>query len=110
MPYFARINKQTNIVEEVISSTQLNIFGKHDFEDWVQTSYNGNIRKNYAGIGYTYDKVRDAFIAPKPFPSWVLNEDTCKWEPPIENPSNETDFYSWDEENGQWQIVLGHIQ
>lgn len=49
---------------------------------WVKTSYNGNIRKNYAGIGYTYDEGRDAFIAPKPFPSWVLNEDTCKWEAP----------------------------
>lgn len=47
---------------------------------WVQTSYNGNIRKNYAGIGYTYDEVRDAFIPPKPEGNWILNEDTCLWE------------------------------
>jgi hypothetical protein len=50
---------------------------------WVQTSYNGNIRKNYAGVGFAYDPVRDAFIAPKPSPSWVFNEDTCCWEPTI---------------------------
>jgi len=51
---------------------------------WVQTSYNSTIRKNFAGVGYTYDSVRDAFIPPKPYPSWVLNETTCLWEPPIE--------------------------
>lgn len=108
MPYFARINKQTNIVEEVISATQLGIFEKHDFEDWIQTSYNGNMRKNYAGIGYTYDKVRDAFIPPKPYSSWVLNEETCRWEAPVEDPSTETEFYFWNEENGEWQIVPDH--
>ena len=53
---------------------------------WKQTSYNNNIRKNYAVIGYTYDEDRDAFIPPKPYPSWTLNEDTCLWEPPTPKP------------------------
>ena len=108
MPYFARINKKTNIVEEVISSTQLGIFEKHDFEDWIQTSYNGNMRKNYAGIGYVYDKVRDAFIPPKPYDSWVLNEETCRWEAPVEDPSTEAEFYFWNEDDGECQIVPNH--
>ena len=112
MPYFARINKKTNIVEEVISSTQLGIFEKHDFEDWIQTSYNGNMRENYAGIGYVYDKVRDAFIPPKPYDSWVLNTETAEWESPIgpapeltEAERETLSYYQWDEENTQWNLV-----
>lgn len=74
--------------------------------NWVQTSYNGNIRKNYAGIGYTYDAGRDAFIAPQPFPSWVLNEDNCIWEAPTPKP-NDGKFYSWDEATTSWvEVVL----
>lgn len=68
---------------------------------WKQTSYNGNMRKNYAGIGYVYDSLRDAFIAPKPYASWLLNEDTCKWEPPVPYP-NDGDSYCWDENNRIW--------
>ena len=75
------------------------------YTNWKQTSYNGNIRKNYAGIGYTYDEVRDAFIPPKPFPSWVLNEDTCRWEAPIPYP-NDGVMYSWDEEAGDWVAIV----
>jgi hypothetical protein len=67
---------------------------------WVQTSYNGRIRKNYAGIGFTYDAIRDAFIAPKPFESWVLNETTCQWDAPIPMPENGP--WQWDEETGTW--------
>ncbi len=67
---------------------------------WIQTSYNANIRKNYAGIGFTYDEARDAFIPPKPFDSWVLNEDTCLWEAPVERPT-EGDWV-WDEQAGAW--------
>jgi hypothetical protein len=67
-----------------------------------RTSYNNNIRKNYAGIGYTYDEERDAFISPKPFASWVLNEETCQWESPIPMP-NDGLIYSWDEENSNWK-------
>jgi len=68
---------------------------------WVQTSYNNNFRKNYAGIGYSYDPVRDAFIAPQPFPSWVINEDTCLWEPPIPMPKD-GGSYQWDEATVSW--------
>ena len=80
---------------------------------WIQTSYNthGNLhpksrpmRKNYAGIGYTYDAVRDAFIPPQPFASWLLNDDTCLWEPPIPIPSDGAD-YQWDEMTTSWVEV-----
>ena len=68
---------------------------------WVQTSYNDNIRKNFAGIGYTYDLARDAFIAPKPYPSWVLNEATCRWEAPTPYP-DDGNVYDWDESTTSW--------
>jgi len=69
--------------------------------EWVQTSYNGTIRKNYAGIGFSYDATRDAFIPPVMFPSWVLNEDTCQWMSPIPYTDDGL-LYSWDEENQAW--------
>ena len=69
--------------------------------NWKQTSYNGNIRKNYASIGYKYDSVRDAFIAPKPYPSWVLDEATCVWQAPIPMPTD-GGVYRWDEEALLW--------
>jgi hypothetical protein len=84
---------------------------------WVQTSYNNNFRKNHAGIGYTYDEDRDAFIPPKPFNSWILNEDTCRWEAPIAYPITQTqnltdcegnpinDRYEWNESTTNWDIV-----
>lgn len=68
---------------------------------WLQTSYNGNQRKNYAGVGYTYDSVRDAFIPPAPFPSWVLDETNCQWEAPIAMPTDGNQ-YSWDEDQQKW--------
>ena len=71
---------------------------------WKQTSYNANFRKHFAGIGYTYDEGRDAFIAPKPFNSWVLNEETCNWEAPVAKPDDENK-YIWSEENQQWEVV-----
>ncbi len=71
---------------------------------WIKTSYNGNIRKNYAGIGYTYDEERDAFIPPKPYESWLLNEDTCLWEPPITYPAD-GEMYTWNEEETSWVLV-----
>ena len=70
---------------------------------WIQTSYNNNIRKNYAGIGFTYDEAKDAFIAPKPFPSWVLDEETCRWEAPVAKPSDGKD-YNWNEESQGWEL------
>ena len=68
---------------------------------WVQTSYNATIRKNYAGIGYTFDSGRDAFIPPKPFASWVLNEATCNWDAPVARPEDDK-MYSWDEATTSW--------
>ena len=68
---------------------------------WVKTSYNGNIRKNYAGINYTYDPIRDAFIAPKPYESWLLEEETCQWKAPIEMPTDDK-MYVWDETSVNW--------
>lgn len=71
---------------------------------WKQTSYNKNFRKNYAGIGYTYDEDRDAFIPPKPFNSWILNKNTCKWESPIARPEDNNN-YRWNETNLNWELV-----
>jgi len=71
---------------------------------WLQTSYNGTIRKNFASKGFTYDSVRDAFIAPKPFDSWTLNEDTCQWQAPTPMPEDDN-IYVWDEEAQQWVAV-----
>ena len=71
---------------------------------WVQTSYNNNFRKNHAGIGYTYDEDRDAFIPPKPFNSWILNEDTCQWEAPVAYPDDDN-RYTWNETNLNWEII-----
>ena len=80
---------------------------------WIQTSYNTHagvhsqggtpLRKNFAGVGFTYDKTRDAFIPPKPYPSWLLNDDTCQWEPPVAYPEGEG-LYSWNEETQSWDL------
>ena len=71
---------------------------------WKQTSYNGNIRKNYASIGYKYDEQLDAFIPPKPFDSWVLDEEICQWESPILYPIDGKD-YIWNENIINWEIT-----
>jgi hypothetical protein len=71
---------------------------------WVQTSYNNNFRKHHAGIGYTYDETRDAFIAPKPFNSWILNEDTYIWEAPIAKPQDDNK-YKWNELTLSWDLI-----
>jgi hypothetical protein len=75
----------------------INLFGGR----WVQTSYNGNIRKNYAGQGYLYDPIRDAFVPPQPYPSWLLDEQTCQWEAPVAYPTDGS-LYSWNEETTSW--------
>jgi len=115
MAHFAKLGKG-NIVEkvEVVSndiatSEQAGVdFLKNLYNDqntqWIQTSYNGNIRKNYAGIGFFYDQVKDAFIPPKPYNSWVLNEDTCQWEAPTAYP-NDDKRYMWNEETKSWDLL-----
>ena len=114
MAHFAKLGVG-NIVEKVevvsndIATTEqagvdfLNNLYK-SIDVWKQTSYNGNIRKNFAGIGYHYDQARDAFIPPKPYPSWILNETTCRWEAPVAYP-NDGQFYVWDETNQSWTLT-----
>jgi len=111
MAHYAFLNSN-NVVTEVITGideTEL-IEGLHP-EIWYgnfrnqtckRTSYNGNYRKNYAGIGYTYDSERDAFIAPKPFDKWVLNEETCQWEAPIPYPTDDKN-YVWNDNREEWE-------
>lgn len=104
--HFAKV--ENGLVTQVIVAEQP--FIDKQTGTWVQTSYNTHggvhneggtpLRKNYAGIGYTYDEKRDAFIAPPPFPSWVLNEETCLWESPIQRPSD--GLWIWNEESGSW--------
>lgn len=117
MAHFAQLD-ENNIVTQVI------VVGNEDIKDsdgneseltgiafcksligsnttWKQTSYNANIRKNYAGIGFIYDETRDAFISPKPYASWTLNEITCRWEAPVSYP-NDGELYRWDEETTSW--------
>jgi hypothetical protein len=105
MSHFAKIDKN-NIVTEVIVAEQdfINSGLVGDSFLWVQTSYNGNFRKNYAGIGFTYDKTRDAFIPPKQYESWTLNEDTCQWEAPVAYPVDGKE-YNWNEETTQWDEI-----
>ena len=79
-----------------------NLYNTRDV--WKQTSYNNNIRKNFAGIGYTYDQTRDAFIPPKHYASWNLNETTCRWESPVAYPDDDNK-YTWNESTLTWDIV-----
>ena len=115
MAHYAFLN-QNNVVTEVIPGKDENeLIDGLTPEEWYGnfrgqvcklTSYNGNIRKNYAGIGYTYDSIRDAFIPPKPYNSWILNEDTCNWEAPTPYPSGDG-IYQWVEDDLNWQLVEG---
>jgi hypothetical protein len=117
MAHFAKLD-ENNVVLEVNVIDNENLLDSNGIEqeevgiaflvqwsggytNWKQTSYNGNIRKNYAGIGYVYDAVRDAFIPPKPYPSWVLKEDTCTWESTVPYPED-GNYYGWDEATTSW--------
>lgn len=114
MGHFAKVNN--GIVEQVIVAEPefFNTFVDSSPGQWIQTSYNTHggvhtnggepLRKNYAGIGFTYDAQRDAFIPPKPFASWILNEDTCLWDAPVARP-NDDKLYAWDEETISWKAV-----
>jgi hypothetical protein len=124
MAHFAKLDSN-NIVERVevvsndIATTEQagidflnNLYGTTDI--WKQTSYNTYggkhllggtaFRKNYAGVGFTYDSTKDAFIPPKPYNSWSLNETTCLWEPPVAHPNN-GNSYEWNEDNQTWDLV-----
>lgn len=73
---------------------------------WVQTSYNNNFRKNYAGTGMLYDANRDAFYTTQPYPSWLLNEDNCQWQPPVAMPVDDN-IYNWNETEQSWEVIEG---
>jgi hypothetical protein len=112
MSHFARVNAY-GIVEQVIVAEQDFIDTLPDATSWVQTSYNTNggqhpegrpLRKNYAGIGFKYDVERDAFIPPKPYASWTLNEGTCLWDAPTPMPGDGK-LYAWDEATTTWLEV-----
>jgi hypothetical protein len=105
MSHFAKI--ENNIVTEVIVAEQdfINSGSVGDSFEWVQTSYNSNFRKNYAGIGYIYDPTRDAFIPPQPHPSWTINEDTCQYDSPVPYPTDDK-MYTWDESTTNWKEVI----
>jgi hypothetical protein len=117
MAHFAKL--ENNVVTQVIVVSNQDIIDESGQENeqkgidfcfnllggtWKQTSYNGRIRKNYAGIGYTYDESRDAFIAPKPFNSWVLDEN-AQWKAPVDMPTDDKK-YSWNEEAQNWNEVI----
>ena len=113
MAHFAKVNG--GIVETIIVAEPefFDTFVDSSPGEWIQTSYNTHggqhpegrpLRKNYAGIGYTYDSERDAFIPPKPYNSWILNETTCLWEAPVPYPTDDS-TYDWNEDTQSWDIV-----
>ena len=113
MSHFAKVENGTVTQVIVIEQDVLNLGHWGDPASWVQTSYNTHggvhtnggtpVRKNFAGIGYTYDSERDAFYAPQPFASWILNDDTCVWQAPVERPTDGN--HVWDEETVAWVAV-----
>jgi hypothetical protein len=114
MAHFAKVNNR--IVEKVIVAEPefFDTFVDSSPGQWLQTSYNTHggvhtlggtpLRKNYAGVGFTYDLTRDAFIPPKPYASWTVNEDTCLWDCPVAYPSDGKN-YTWNEDAQQWDEV-----
>jgi len=127
MAHFAKLD-ENNVVTQVIVVDNKDITDPHTGQEdeilgiafckkllggnWVQTSYNNNMRVRYAGIGYTYNRALDAFVPPKPFESWVLNTETADWESPVgpapaltEEETAAFSRYEWDEENGAWNLV-----
>ena len=119
MAHFAKLNKDNIVIHisvvdnkdtldnsgyegEVIGIAYLqSVHGNNTNYRWRQTSYNGTFRKNYAGVGYTYDSTRDAFISPQPYNSWTLNETTCQWESPVAYPDDDK-RYEWNEDIINW--------
>jgi hypothetical protein len=112
MSHFAKIDENNTVIQVIVIEQDVvdtGLFG--DPNSWIQTSYNTSggvhklggtpLRKNYAGIGYTYDNTRDAFIPPKPFSSWILNENTCLYEAPTPMPTDDK-MYSWNENTLSW--------
>lgn len=118
MAHFAEINSDNEVIRVIVVANDELLDENGDEQEslgatfcntlfggtWKQTSYNGNIRKNYAGIGFTYDSGRDAFIPPKPYASWTLNETTCQWEAPTAMPAD-GNMYEWNESTTSWDQI-----
>ena len=114
MAHYAFLDANNIVTEVIVGVDETELIEGKEPEIWYsefrgqvckRTSYNGNIRKNYAGIGFTYDEARDAFIPPKPYESWLLDEDTCQWTAPIPYPEDGL-MYQWDEEQGDWTPIV----
>jgi hypothetical protein len=119
MAHFAEIGLNNTVLRVIVVSNddckdqqgnESEVIGAKFCQDllggnWKQTSYNSNMRKNYAGIGYIYDSTRDAFIPPKPYASWSLNETTCQWDSPVAYPTDNKRYF-WDEPTTSWVEVV----
>ena len=110
MAHYAFLDNNNIVTEVIVGINETETIEGLDTETWYgnfrgqvckRTSYNNNYRKNYAGIGYTYDSTRDAFISPKPYVSWVLDEATCRWEAPVAYPTDGK-HYTWNEKTLSW--------
>ena len=104
MAHYAKVSN-TLVTQVIVAEAEFfNTFVDSSPGEWIQTSYSGSIRKNYSGIGFTYDATRDAFIAPQPYPSWTLVEDTCQWTAPTAYPDDGNRFI-WNEDTTAWVEV-----
>ena len=110
MAHYAFLDSNNYVIEVIVGIDETELIEGLSPEEWygqvrgfrcVRTSYNGNIRKNYAGVNYLFDEELDAFIPPKPFGSWVLDEETCRWEAPVPYPTDDV-VYVWDEAVVNW--------
>jgi hypothetical protein len=117
MAHYAFLDENNIVTEVIVGIDETELIEGLEPELWYtnfrgqvckRTSYNGNIRKNYAGVGYTFDEARDAFIAPKPFDSWLLDEDTCHWNAPVAYPTDDK-TYTWNEDALTWDEVFDVI-
>ena len=119
MAHFAKLDEANKVIEVVcVHNNELLVDGVESeakgiafltswsggYTNWKQTSYNAKIRKNYAGSGFTFDPIRDAFIPPKPWPSWLLDEATCRWNAPVAYP-DDGNKYRWDESTLAWVVL-----
>jgi hypothetical protein len=114
MAHYAFLDENNIVTEVIVGIDENELIEGLEPEIWYsnfkgqtckRTSYNSNYRKNFAGIGFFYDEVRDAFIGPQPYTSWSLDDQTCKWIPPVPYPLDGKNYW-WDDENLQWQLLI----
>ena len=110
MAHWAKIDENNIVTQVTVGDNNLPDEGYQWLIDnlggtWIKTSFNHNIRKNFAGVGFKYDEEHDAFIPPKPYESWTLNEEVCQWEAPVAKPDDSNYIYAWDEDSTSWIVV-----